>query len=384
MWHGAELTDMATLSLIKCHRYSQFRRDSAWQQCHYTSYFLPNIGEPRVLRKPPETPRLVVVLAFEDVQLLDVAGPVQTFASTNEIVCGTRGAPSRDAPYRIVVVSRRGGPIRSTSGLALVTLPIARAVGKRRIDTLIIPGGAGVHDAAADARNVDWTRRQASTSRRIASVCTGAFLLAQTGFLAGRRATTHWKFCTRLQQEYPDIHVDPDPIYLHNDRIWTSAGVTAGIDLSLALVQEDFGRKVAMQVARHLVVFLNRPGGQSQFSAALEAQTAAADGNAANGFALVHGWIAEHLTGDLRVERLAERAGMSPRTFARIYAAKMGITPARMVEKIRVEAVRRSLEETDMPIKRIAAICGFGQEERLRRAFARQVGTTPTEYRRRF
>jgi transcriptional regulator GlxA family with amidase domain len=346
--------------------------------------FSAKYREPRVLRKPPETPRLVVVLAFEDVQLLDVAGPVQTFASTNEIVCGTRGAPNRGAPYRIVVVSRRGGPIRSTSGLALVTLPIARTVGKRRIDTLIIPGGAGVHDAAADVRNVDWIRRQVSTSRRIASVCTGAFLLAQTGFLAGRRATTHWKFCTRLQQEYPHIHVDPDPIYLHNDRIWTSAGVTAGIDLSLALVQEDFGRKVAMQVARHLVVFLNRPGGQSQFSAALEAQTAAADGNAANGFAPLHGWIAEHLTSDLRVERLAERAGMSPRTFARIYAAKMGITPARMVEKIRVETVRRSLEETDMPIKRIAAICGFGQEERLRRAFARQVGTTPAEYRRRF
>jgi len=334
--------------------------------------------------KSKETPRLVVVLGFENVQLLDVAGPVQTFASANEMVCGTRGAPSHGAPYRIVVVSRRGGAVRSSSGLPVVTQPIAKAVGNRRIDTLILPGGAGVHDAAANKKIVDWIRRQVSTSRRIASVCTGAFLLAEAGVLSGRRATTHWKFCARLQQQYPDIQVDPDPIYLHNDRIWTSAGITAGIDLSLALVQEDFGRKLAMQVARHLVVFLNRPGGQSQFSAALEAQAVTADGNAPNAFAPLHDWIAENVAGDLRVERLAEQAGMSPRTFARIYAAKMGVTPARMVERIRVEAVRRSLAETKLPIKQIAASCGFGQEERLRRAFARQVGTTPVEYRQRF
>jgi transcriptional regulator GlxA family with amidase domain len=341
------------------------------------------------LRKSPQASRLIVVFAFENVQLLDVAGPVQTFASANEMVCGTRGAPIHGAPYRIVVVSRRGGLVRSSSGLPVVTQSIANAVGNRRIDTLILPGGAGVHDAATDKKTVAWVRRQVSArqvlaARRIASVCTGAFLLAEAGGLSGSRATTHWKFCTRLKEEHPDIDVDPDPIYMRNGRIWTSAGVTTGIDLSLALVQEDLGRKLAMQVARHLVVFLNRPGGQSQFSAALEAQAAAADGNAPNAFAPLHGWIAEHLTGDLRVERLAEQAGMSPRTFARIYAATMGQTPARMVEKIRIEAVRRILEETDVPIKRLAAMCGFGQEERLRRAFARQVGTTPAEYRQRF
>jgi transcriptional regulator GlxA family with amidase domain len=333
------------------------------------------------VRHPPQAQRLVVVLAFDNVQLLDVAGPVQTFASANEIVCG---APSRGAPYRIVVASRRGGAVRSTSGLPMMTQPIRKAVGRQRIDTVILPGGAGVHDTAADRQAIAWIRRQVSSARRVASVCTGAFLLAKAGMLAGRSATTHWKFCARLQQEYPDIRVDPDPIYLHNDRIWTSAGITAGIDLSLALVEEDLGRKVAMQVARHLVVFLNRPGGQSQFSAPLEAQAHAADGNAPNAFAPLHGWIAAHLAGDLRVERLAEQAGMSPRTFARVYAAKMGVTPARMVERIRVEAVRRNLEETDMPIKRIATVCGFGQEERLRRAFARQIGTTPAEYRQRF
>jgi transcriptional regulator GlxA family with amidase domain len=328
---------------------------------------------------------VVVVLAFEGVQLLDVAGPVQTFATANEIVQQTRRAP-----YRVVVVSRRGGLIRTTSGLPLSTRRLADAADTARIDTLIIPGGSGVHDALKDARILDWVRRRftgvrrSSGVRRIASVCTGAFLLAEAGILAGRRVTTHWKSCGRLQQRYPGILVDPDPIYVRDDRIWTSAGITAGIDLSLALVQEDLGRKVAMEVARHLVVFLNRPGGQSQFSASLEAQTAAADGNAPNQFAPLHGWIAEHLAGDLKVERLAEQAGMSPRTFARIYAAKVGSTPARMVEKIRIEAVRRCLEETDMPIKRIAAVCGFAQEERLRRAFARQVGTTPADYRRRF
>jgi transcriptional regulator GlxA family with amidase domain len=336
------------------------------------------------VRKTQEAPRLIVVLAFENVQLLDVAGPVQTFASANEMVCGTRGAPTHGAPYRIVVVSLRRGPVRSSSGLPLVTESIAKAVGNRRIDTLILPGGAGVHDAAADNNIVAWIRRQVPAARRTASVCTGAFLLAEAGMLAGRHATTHWKFCTRLQREYPEIEVDPDPIYLRTGRIWTSAGVTSGIDLSLALVQEDLGRKVAMQVARHLVVFLNRPGGQSQFSVALEAQAAAADGNAPNHFEPLHDWIAENVAGDLRVERLAEQAGMSPRTFARIYAAKMGLTPARMVEKIRVEAVRRTLEETDMPIKQIASLCGFGHEERLRRAFARQIGTTPVEYRQRF
>jgi len=330
---------------------------------------------------PQSTPtqRLVVVLAFEDVQLLDVAGPVQAFASANEIVKQMRGAP-----YRIVVVSRRGGPVCTSSGLPVLTRPVAGATGKIGIDTLIIPGGPGVHAALKETTTIDWVSRQASTARRVASVCTGAFLLAEAGILTGRRATTHWKSCARLQQRYPDIRVEPDPIYVREGRIWTSAGVTAGIDLSLALIQEDLGRKLAMQVARHLVVFLNRPGGQSQFSASLEAQSLAADGNAPNHFAPLHAWIAEHLTSDLRVERLAEQAGMSPRTFARIYAAKMEITPARMVEKIRVEAVRRILEETDVPIKRVASMCGFGQEERLRRAFSRQVGTTPVEYRRRF
>ncbi len=324
--------------------------------------------------------RLIVVPAFDRAQLLDVSGPVQTFATANEIVAESGGEP----PYRIAVGSRRGGPICTSSGLPLVTQPTSKFSGTAQIDTLIVPGGPGVHEALKDKNTISWVRRNSAKARRVASVCTGAFLLAEAGLLDGRRATTHWKSCARLQENYPKIHVEHDPIYLTDGKIWTSAGVTAGIDLALALVEADLGRGIAMRVARQLVVFLNRPGGQSQFSAPLEAQAAAADGNAPNHFAPLHGWIAAHLTGDLRVERLAEQAGMSPRTFARVYAGSMGTTPARMVEKIRVEAVRRVLEETDMPIKRIAAECGFGQEERLRRAFARQVGTTPAEYRARF
>ncbi len=253
------------------------------------------------------TPRLVVVLAFEGAQLLDVAGPVQTFASANEIANKTaKGA--HGAPYRVVVVSRRGGPVTTTSGLPLVTRPLARTLGKARIDTLIIPGGGGVQNAVKEAATVEWVRRQAASVRRIASVCTGAFLLAEAGVLAGRRATTHWQFCARLAQQYPDIQVEADPIYVRDGRIWTSAGITAGIDLSLALVQEDLGRKVAMAVARHLVVFLNRPGGQSQFSAPLEAQAAAAVGNAPNHFAPLHDWIAENVA-----RRFARRAARRSR-----------------------------------------------------------------------
>jgi transcriptional regulator GlxA family with amidase domain len=331
------------------------------------------------LPKDKRNERLVVVLAFDGAQLLDVAGPVQTFASANEIV----KEAGVGAPYRIAIVSRRGGVVCTSAGLPLVTRSVA-SLRRQRIDTLIVPGGPGVHAALKDLRTIHWVRDRYSATHRLASVCTGAFLLAETGLLDGRRATTHWKSCARLQQAYPDVRVDSDSIYVREGRIWTSAGITAGIDLSLALVGEDLGRKIAMQVARHLVVFLNRPGGQSQFSAPLEAQAAAADGNAPNRFAPLHGWIAEHLAGDLRVERLAEQAGMTARTFARVYAARMGVTPARTVEKIRIEAVRRILEETDTPIKQIAAECGFGKEERLRRAFARQVGTTPAEYRARF
>lgn len=326
--------------------------------------------------------RRVVIVAFDQAQLLDIAGPLQTFATACEMVAG-RGAVTdrRHVPYEIVVVSRTGGPIRTTSGLVLETSSIA-ALTHRPIDTLITVGGRGVEAAARDARLVRWLTRAATQARRACSVCTGAFLLAETGLLAGRRATTHWEFCAQLQVQHPDIRVEADPIYVHDGRMWTSAGITSGIDLALALVEDDLGRTVALQAARHLVVFLKRPGGQAQFSEPLKAQAATRDAD--EQFAALHAWMADNLAHDLSVEQLAAHVRMSPRHFARLYAAKQGTTPAKTVEVLRVEAARRVLEETPTPIKRVAAVCGFGDEERMRRSFVRRLGLSPLDYRRRF
>jgi transcriptional regulator GlxA family with amidase domain len=246
------------------------------------------------------------------------------------------------------------------------------------IDTLIVAGGAGVDAACRDRRLIAWIARASKRTRRTCSVCTGAFLLAEAGLLAGRRATTHWSACADLAARYPDIDVDPDAIYVQDGAVWSSAGITAGIDLALALVEGDLGRSLAMRVARRLVVFLKRPGGQSQFSALLEAQTAD------DGFAALHEWMAANLAGDLSVERLADQAAMSPRNFARVYAAKFGTTPAKAVEAMRVEAARRALEDSDRQIDEVARRCGFGDEETMRRAFQRRLGVNPRDYRRRF
>ena len=310
------------------------------------------------------------MLAYDRVQLLDIAGPLQAFATTNDIA---------GSQYRLIVASPRGGDVASSAGLSLVTRSL-RSLARLPVDTLIVAGGPGVHAAVGNRAMVEWLRRRAPRARRVCSVCTGAFLLAEAGLLAGRRAVTHWNSCALLQQRYPALRVEPDSIYLHDGPVWTSAGITAGIDLALALVEEDLGRGAAMQVARHLVVFLKRPGGQSQFSLALAAQANSAD----RGFAGLHAWMAEHIGEDLRVERLAEHAGMSPRNFARRYAAQLGTTPARAVEAMRIEAACRRLEESEMPAKRIAGDCGFGDEERMRRAFLRRLGVNPQDYRRRF
>jgi transcriptional regulator GlxA family with amidase domain len=212
----------------------------------------------------------------------------------------------------------------------------------------------------------------------VASVCTGAFLLAASGLLDGRRAVTHWRSCDRLRERHPTVCVEEDRIYVRDGKVWTSAGVTAGIDLALALVEEDLGRDLALAVARHLVVFLKRPGGQSQFSTMLAAQSAG------DPFARLHQWMAAHLDADLRVERLAEAAGMSPRNFARVYVQRMGRTPAKAAEAMRIEAARRALEEGGASIEVVARRCGFGDEERLRRSFLRRLGVGPRAYRTRF
>ncbi len=321
---------------------------------------------------PPRPPRRVEVLVFPEVQLLDVAGPIQVFTAVNE---HTAKGPE-PAPYTIRLVAPDGARIRATSGLTFATEPLPDPA--EPLDTLIVAGGQGVMRAAEDPQLVDWLRARASAARRTASVCTGAFLLAEAGLLDGHRAVTHWEYCDLLSRRYPAVTIDPDPIFIHDGPVWSSAGVTAGIDLSLALVEEDLGRPIALGVARHLVVFLKRPGGQAQFSAALSLQSAD------DRFADLHAWLAEHLAEDLSLIRLAALAGMSERTFIRRYREATGMTPARAVERLRVEAARQLLAETRLPSKRIAARCGFGSEETMRRSFVRLQDVSPQDYRQRF
>lgn len=323
-------------------------------------------------RFSPNSVRAIEVLTFPKVQLLDVTGPVQVFASANDLVANAGGAP----PYRLKLVTPGDEGVMSSAGVALAAGPLSRR--SEALDTLLVAGGPGVEAAAVNPVVVDWVRQRATQARRVASVCTGAFLLAAAGLLDGRRAVTHWKDCAKLAQRYPAVRVEPDPIFVSDGPVWTSAGVTAGIDLALALVEEDLGRSVALALARYLVVFLKRPGGQAQFSAVLALQ--AADDK----FGTLHDWINEHLADDLTLSVLADQAGMSERSFSRHYAEATGQTPARAVEKLRVEAARRLLSEQRTPVKRVAQRCGFGSEETMRRSFLRLLAVTPQDYRSRF
>jgi transcriptional regulator GlxA family with amidase domain len=327
---------------------------------------------PKTPRSPPNLIRVIDVLTYPAVQLLDVTGPVQVFASANDLVVAAGGVP----PYLVRVVAESGNAGTTSAGLTLAAGPLTR--GGEALDTLLVAGGEGAEAATENPVLIEWVQQRAAQARRVASVCTGAFLLAAAGLLDGRRAATHWKYCTRLAQRFPSVRVEPDPIFLRDGPIWTSAGVTAGIDLALALVEEDLGRSVALAVARYLVVFLKRPGGQAQFSATLALQAAE------DKFGALHDWINSHVADDLSLSVLADQAGMSERSFSRHYAEATGQTPARAVERLRVEAARRLLSESRTPVKRIAQRCGFGSEETMRRSFVRLLAVTPQDYRDRF
>lgn len=325
---------------------------------------------PKIPLFPPK-PRRVEILAVPSVQLLDVAGPLQVFATANSLAAA-RGEP---LPYDVQTVAT-ASPVMTSAGVGLTARRLPRP--GRPLDTLVLAGGSGVHRASADPALLRWIRARAGDARRVASVCTGAFLLAATGLLAGRRVATHWMDCAALARRHPGLKVEGDPIWLRDGRYWSSAGVTAGIDLTLAMVEEDLGHGAAMAVARDLVVFLRRPGGQAQFSVAL--WQPADDGD----FAALDRWIAAHLAEPLPVARLAAEAGMSERSFLRRYRAATGRTPARAVEAMRVAAARQLLADSRLKVKQIAARCGFGAEETLRRSFLRQHGVTPQDWRARF
>ncbi|MDT9694890.1 GlxA family transcriptional regulator [Streptomyces sp. P17] len=312
------------------------------------------------------TQRTVLLLLFDGVQSLDVTGPLEVFTGAEKQAPGA---------YHIRTASLDGAPVRSSSGLTLV--PDTSLTDAPLPHTLLVPGGQGTR--GPDPRLTAWLRDHGPRAERLVSVCTGAILLAEAGLLDGRRVTTHWAYCAKLARDHPAVEVDPDPIYVRDGHVSTSAGVTAGIDLALALVEEDLGRDTALTVARHLVVFLRRPGNQAQFSAQLAAQTARREP-----LRDVQQWIIEHPAEDLGVESLAARAGLSPRHFARAFRAETGTTPGRYVDRVRLEHARRLLEDTAGGVEEISRASGYGTPEAMRRAFLKALGTAPAEYRRRF
>jgi transcriptional regulator GlxA family with amidase domain len=305
--------------------------------------------------------RAITFLLFPGFQILDATGPIAAFEMANRYAPGS---------YALRLRASRSGPVSSSSGVPLIAEGLAPRAG---VDTLLVVGGEGVRAAATDKRLLAYVAR--TPARRVVSVCSGAYVLAAAGLLDGLRATTHWIVCADFAARFPKVKLESDRIFIKQGRIWTSAGVTAGIDLALALIAEDLGEAVARRVAQRLVVYYRRPGGQSQFSALLEL------GGSDKRFDTLLAWAGEHLKERLDVERLAERAGMSPRNFARAFVAEAGTTPARAIERLRLQAARARLESGRESVEAVARAVGFGSPERMRRAFTRAFGHSPKVFR---
>ena len=311
----------------------------------------------------------VAVVTFPSAQILDGTGPLEVFSSASRLVPG--------AEYRTQVVSSTGGQVLASSGLSFGTTALRDVA--EPVDTLVVAGGRDMDEVCADEELLGHVRRLAGSARRTTSVCSGAFVLAAGGLLDGRRATTHWAECHQLATGYPQVSVDDDAIYVRDGDVWTSAGVTAGIDLALAMVADDHGARAAAAVARHLVVYLRRSGGQAQFSTILAAQAAESEP-----LRELLAWLPDHLTADLSVPGLARRVHLSERQFSRVFKAEVGVTPSEHVERLRVEAACRLLETTSHAVDHISRTCGFGAPETMNRAFRRRLGTTPGDHRRHF
>ena len=321
--------------------------------------------------------RTIVIVASPETQILDVAGPFQVFVRAAEIF--VREKPAQKPPYRVLLASStQDSSITTNCGLVLSgAVNYCNLCGP--IDTLLVAGGTGAESVTRDEAFLSWLRKTAQQVRRISSICTGAFLLAAAGLLDGKRVATHWKYAAELAKRFPHTRVDPDPIYIRDGNTYTSAGVTAGMDLTLAMVEEDLGSPIALSVARELVLYLRRPGGQSQFSTALSLQ-----GSDRKQIEEICSWAVDNLEDDLAVEKLAAKARMSPRHFARVFLKDTGMTPARFVEHLRVERARRRLEESSDKLEKIADDCGFTSSQTLRRSFLRILRVPPHEYRQRF
>jgi len=324
---------------------------------------------------PGETrTRRVVLIAGPGTEILDLVGPLQVFTRAADMF--SRQNPGAPPIYAVEVVATT---LRTTNcGLRITAHKTFREV-RGEIDTLLVAGGAAIEKDEIPIEVVRWLKKIAGRIRRIGSVCTGALLLGRAGMLDGRRATTHWNWCALLARKYPRTEVDPDPIFVRDDMVYTSAGVTAGMDLALALVEEDHGSRLALQVARNLVLYLRRPGGQSQFSAALSMQL-----TDRKPLRELEAWVLDNLNKPLNVPMLAERVAMSPRNFARVFSKEMKTTPAKFVERLRVEAARRRLEESQNSMETIAGECGFGNVNSMRTVFQRALKIAPGQYRRHF
>ncbi|MGE0681390.1 MAG: GlxA family transcriptional regulator [Candidatus Binatia bacterium] len=323
-----------------------------------------------------DVPRRISLVAYPDFETLDVTGPFSVFAGTARWLREVQGV--KNEPYTVEVLGAEVGLLRAAGGLGVMVDCSFRTV-RDGIDTLLVAGGPGTRSAVQNQELLAWLRRMAPRVRRLGAVCTGSFILAEAGLLDGRRATTHWASGAELARRYPRVIVDADPIFIRDGHVYTSAGVTAGMDLALALVEEDYGREVALQIARHLVLYLRRPGGQAQFSTLLVAQESNREP-----LRELQTWIVENLDADLSVPALARRVAMSPRHFARVFSREVGMTPGQFVEKVRIEAARRRLEELPQRIKAVAADCGFGSADAMRRAFLRTLRVAPIVYRGRF
>ncbi|KUH83469.1 MULTISPECIES: GlxA family transcriptional regulator [unclassified Mycobacterium] len=320
-----------------------------------------------------EPVRTVLILGYPGVQALDLVGPFEVFTGASMYLQGQ----GREG-YAVSVVSRNGESVSTGTGLTFAAEPLPDP--RRPVDTVILPGGYGVDEARRDPDVIDWIQTVAKDARRVVSVCTGAFLAAEAGLLDGCVATTHWAFTDRMAREFPDVSVDPEPIFVRSsDRVWSAAGVTAGIDLTLSLVEDDHGTEAAQTVARWLVMYLRRPGGQTQFAAPVWMPRAKRAPIRAVQEAIEYKPGATH-----SIPELARRAAMSPRHFTRVFTDEVGEAPGAYVERIRTEAARRQLEETDDTVTVIAARCGFGSAETLRRNFVRRLGISPDQYRKTF
>jgi transcriptional regulator GlxA family with amidase domain len=317
----------------------------------------------------------VVIMGFPGVQALDLVGPFEVFTGATQYLAGQGRA---DEGYSVTVASVDGQPATTGTGLALVAQSLPDP--SRPLDTVVLPGGFGVDEARQNPDVITWIQTAGAHARRVVSVCTGAFLAAQAGLLDGCPATTHWAFAGRMAREFPSVAVDPEPIFVHSaPNVWTAAGVTAGIDLALSLVEDDYGTDVAQTVARWLVLYLRRPGGQTQFAAPVWMPRAKRAP-----IREVQEAIDSEPGGAHRIAELARRAAMSPRHFTRLFTDEVGEAPGAYVERIRTEAARRQLEETDDTVTVIAARCGFGTAETMRRNFVRRLGIPPDQYRKTF